>query len=69
MSQGVIIDDARTEAIFAEAKLKISKEQREIHKHSDLWLSADDGLKIGLATAVREFVPPKGTQLFFLGPT
>jgi ATP-dependent Clp protease, protease subunit len=69
MAQGVVIDDARTEAIFAEAKLNISKEHREIHRYADLWLSADESIKAGLATAVKEFSPTKGAPLFFLGPT
>jgi ATP-dependent Clp protease protease subunit len=69
MAQGVVIDDVRTEAIFTAAKLSISKEQRDIHRYADLWLSADEAVKVGLATAIKEFSPPKGTQLFFLGPT
>ena len=69
MAHGVVIDDARVEAIFAEAKLNISKEHREIHRYADLWLSADEAIKAGLASAVKEFAPTKGAPLFFLGPT
>lgn len=69
MAKSVIIDDARMEAIFTAAKLKFTKEQREIHRYADLWLSADEAVTTGLATAIKEFAPPKGIQLFFLGPT
>jgi ATP-dependent Clp protease, protease subunit len=69
MTKSVIIDDSRMEAIYAAAKLNISKEQREIHRYTDLWLSADEAVTAGLATGIKEFFPPKGAQLFFLGPT
>ena len=68
MAQSVILDDTRTENIFAAAKLNITKKQREIHKVADLWLSSDEAATAGLATAIGEFAPPKGTQLFYLGP-
>jgi ATP-dependent Clp protease, protease subunit len=69
IAHSVVIDDLRTDAIFTAAKLRISNEQRDIHRYADLWLSADEALKAGLATAIGEFAPPEGTQLFFLGPT
>lgn len=69
MAQSVLIDEIRTEAIFKETNISLSKEQRETHRYADLWLSADEAVKAGLATAIREFATPKGTQLFFLGPT
>jgi ATP-dependent protease ClpP protease subunit len=67
MAQSVTLDDARVEAIFAAAKLNITKKQREMHRFADLWFSADEAVKAGLATVVQEFAPPKGIQLFFLG--
>ena len=69
MVQSVQLDDARTEAIFAAANLNLTKKQREIHRFADLWMSADEAIKAGVATIIQEFAPPKGTQLFFLGPT
>ena len=69
MIQSVVLDDARIEAIFKEAKLKITPEQRDIHRVADLWLSADEAIKAALATGIGEFAPPKGTQLFFVGAT
>jgi ATP-dependent protease ClpP protease subunit len=67
MAQSVILDDARTAAIFAEAKLNITPEQDATHKVADLWLSAEEAKTANLATEIREFAPPKGTQLFFVG--
>ena len=67
MARSVVLDDARTEAIFVEAKLKISAEQRAVHNAADLWLSADEALAANLITEIKEFAPPKGVQLFFLG--
>jgi len=69
MIQSVIIDDARIEAIFKDAKLNISPEQRDIHGIADLWLSAEEAITAALATSIGEFAPPKGTQLFFVGAT
>ena len=67
MVQSVALDDARTEAIFTEANLEISKAQWEVHKVADLWLSAEEAKTARLATEIKEFAPPKGTQLFFIG--
>jgi ATP-dependent Clp protease protease subunit len=69
MMQSVIIDDARIEAIYQDAKLNITPEQQDIHRIADLWLSADEAIKAALATGIGEFAPPKGTQLFFVGST
>jgi ATP-dependent protease ClpP protease subunit len=47
----------------------LSPEKWDVHKVADLWLSADEAVKAGLATAIADFAPPIGTQLFYLGPT
>lgn len=67
MAKSVVLDDARTEAIYALSKLDISAEQWAIHKVADLWLSADEAKAAKLITEIKEFAPPKGTQLFFVG--
>jgi ATP-dependent Clp protease, protease subunit len=69
MMQSVLLDDTRTESIFSSANLNLTKAQKQIHKFADLWLSADEAIKAGVASHIREFAPPKGIQLFFLGPT
>lgn len=67
MIQSVVIDDARIEAIFRDAKLNITPAQRDIHRIADLWLSSEEAVTAALATGIGEFAPPKGTQLFFVG--
>ena len=57
----------RTAEIFAAAQLKITDTQEAIHKIADLWLSADEAKSANLVTEIKEFAPPKGTQLFFIG--
>jgi ATP-dependent protease ClpP protease subunit len=63
-----LLDDRRIEAILHE-HVKLSDEKWNVHKAADLWLSADDALKAGLVTEIDDFSPPKGGQLFYLGPT
>lgn len=67
MAQSVILDDARAAAIFAASQLKITDAQEATHKVADLWLSANEAKAANLATEIKEFAPPKGTQLFFVG--
>jgi ATP-dependent protease ClpP protease subunit len=38
----------------------------DVHKVTDLWLSAEEAVKYGLATEIADFAPPKGEQLFYL---
>jgi ATP-dependent Clp protease protease subunit len=67
IAHSVLMDDARIEAIFLAAELKIDPDQRAVHRVADLWLSADEAKEANLVTELREFAPPKGTQLFFVG--
>lgn len=67
IARSVVLDDERIEAAFSAAGLKITEEQRAIHRVADLWFSADESVAANISTAVGEFAPPKGTQLFFVG--
>ncbi|WP_426418369.1 ATP-dependent Clp protease proteolytic subunit [Bradyrhizobium genosp. A] len=69
MTQSVLKDDARTEAIFTASNLNLTKKQKETHRFADLWFTAEEAAKAGLIQSIKEFGPPKGVQLFFLGPT
>jgi ATP-dependent protease ClpP protease subunit len=62
-----ILDDQRIEGILHQ-HITLSQDKWDIHKVADLWLSADDGLRAGLVTEIADFCPPKGIQLFYLGP-
>jgi ATP-dependent Clp protease, protease subunit len=62
-AKNVTLDDARTETILR-ARLRLLDDLWEIHKVADLWLSAEEAVKYGLATEMGEFAPPFGTQIF-----
>jgi ATP-dependent protease ClpP protease subunit len=59
----VALDDQRTETILRH-HLKMPDDLWEVHKSADLWLSAEEAVKYGLATDIAEFAPPFGSQVF-----
>ena len=65
LGKSVALDDERTETILR-AHLKLPDDLWDVHKVADLWLSAEEAIKYGLATEIADFAPPKGTQLFLL---
>jgi ATP-dependent Clp protease, protease subunit len=67
-ANAALLDDQRIEEIL-HSGVTLSPEKWDVHKVADLWLSADEAVKAGLATAIADFAPPIGTQLFYLGPT
>jgi ATP-dependent Clp protease protease subunit len=69
IAKAVVLDDARTEAIYALSKLDISAEQWAVHKVADLWLSAEEAKAAKLVTEIKEFAPPKGIQMFYVNST
>lgn len=64
MANSLLLDDLRTEAIMRE-RCALSKPQWALHRHNDLWLSADNALAANVATAKGDFSPPLGTVLSF----
>jgi len=58
------MDDARIDSILKE-HLSLSKRQWETHSRADLWLSAEEAVKVGVATEIAEFAPPPGRRIFF----
>jgi ATP-dependent Clp protease protease subunit len=67
LAQGLILDDERCEGILRD-HVKLNEDQWAVHKVADLWLSAEEAKKAGLVTEIGDFAPPKGTQLFYVGP-
>lgn len=67
MADAAMLDDQRVEAILHH-HVKLSPERWDVHKVADLWLSADEALQAGLVQEIGEFAPPKGQQMFYLGP-
>jgi ATP-dependent Clp protease protease subunit len=65
LGKSVMLDDQRTEAILR-AHLKLPDDLWDVHRVADLWLSAEEAVKYGLATEIADFAPQKGMQLFSL---
>lgn len=65
-ARSVDLDDERTEQVFN--AIRLTEADKAVHKIADLWLSANEAQTAGLVTKIAEFAPPKGTQLFYLGP-
>lgn len=63
ITEGLILDDARSDAIFKE-NIKLPDEILEQLKYHDVHLSGGDGVKFSLASEISEFAPPKGAKVF-----
>jgi ATP-dependent Clp protease protease subunit len=64
LGKSVALDDQRTETILREHLKMMPDELWEVHKIADLWLSADEAIRFGLATDIGDFAPPLGSQVF-----
>jgi ATP-dependent Clp protease protease subunit len=63
IGKSISLDDQRTEAILRK-HLKMPDDLWDVHRVADLWLSAEEAVKYGLATEIGDFAPPFGTQVF-----
>jgi ATP-dependent protease ClpP protease subunit len=61
------LDDKRIEGIL-QTHIDLPNEKWDIHKVSDLWLSAEDAIQARLAESIEDFCPPYGEQIFYVGP-
>lgn len=61
------LDDQRVEAILHE-HINLPEEKWGVHKFADLWLSASEAVEAGVADAIADFSPPKGEQIYYVGP-
>lgn len=57
------IDDVRTEAILRD-HLKIPSSKWSSLRHNEFWFTADDAVTNGMATAVGDFSPPRGSVVY-----
>lgn len=62
LTQSVIADDERTEAILRQ-HLKLTEEQWAVHRNADLWLTAKEAVSCGLAE-IGDFSPPAQSRIF-----
>ena len=60
-----ILDDERTESILRE-HLTLPDELWFRHRYEDIFMSADDAIKYGLATAIGDFALPLGGKIYAL---
>ena len=63
VTQGLTLDDRRTEAILRQ-HITLSEEKWAELNYNDLVFSGPEAVKIGLAGEVGEFAPPNGTQIY-----
>jgi ATP-dependent Clp protease protease subunit len=63
LTEAAILADNRTEAILRQ-HIKMPDNRWAHFDHNDLWFSADEAVKFGIAQEIAEFAPPPGTQLF-----
>ncbi|HVL66760.1 MAG TPA: ATP-dependent Clp protease proteolytic subunit [Vicinamibacterales bacterium] len=63
VAKSLALDDSRTEAILR-AEMALPDELWNEMNFHDLYLSADEALKYGLAHAIGEFAPPPGRPVF-----
>jgi len=63
LTKSVAMDDHRIETILRQ-NLNMPNEYWDIHRVSDLWLTAEQAIAIGLATEIREFSAPAGSIIF-----
>jgi ATP-dependent Clp protease protease subunit len=64
MTESVFLDDERTEAILR--KHLVMPDEKWAALEHNLWLTAKDAVKYGVADEIAEFAPPLGTRLFKL---
>jgi ATP-dependent Clp protease protease subunit len=57
------LSDNRTEAILRQ-HITMPNDKWSHYNHNDLWFSAEDSVKFGLADEIAEFSPPPNTELF-----
>jgi ATP-dependent Clp protease, protease subunit len=62
-AESAILADNRTEAILRH-HITMPDEKWAHFNHNDLWFSAEDAVKFGVADEIAEFDPPAGAKLF-----
>ena len=58
----LLIDDKRTEEILR-AHVTMPEDVWALHKVQDVIFTADEAVRYGFARDIRDFAPPKGTQV------
>jgi ATP-dependent protease ClpP protease subunit len=61
-ASSLLIDDKRTEEILR-AHVAMPDDVWALHKLQDVILTAEEAIRYGFARDIRDFAPPKGTQV------
>ncbi len=62
-AQSAVLFDKTTEAILRE-HITMPDEKWAHFNHNDLWFSAEEAVKYGIAHEIGDFAPPSGTSLY-----
>jgi len=65
-AESAVLFDKNTESILREHIKNLSAEKWAHFNHNDLWFSADDAVKCGLADEIVDFAPPAGARIYAL---
>jgi ATP-dependent Clp protease, protease subunit len=64
VTESVLLDDQRTETILRQ-HITMPEDKWDA-RDNDLWFSAEDAVKFGIADEIAEFAPPLGSKLFHI---
>ena len=62
IAKSIVLDDSRVGAILRE-RLRLSEDKWRELTTAELWLSAQESVECGLASAIDEFCPPPGSPI------
>jgi ATP-dependent Clp protease protease subunit len=65
-AESAVLFDKNTESILREHIKNLPAEKWAHFNHNDLWFSAEDAVKFGLADEIADFAPPLGAKIFAL---
>jgi ATP-dependent Clp protease protease subunit len=63
-AESAVLFDKNTESILREHITNMPAEKWAHFNHNDLWFSADDAVKFGIADGIAEFAPSGGTKIY-----
>lgn len=63
-AESAVLFDKSTEAILREHIKNLPAEKWAHFNHNDLWFSADDAVKFGIADEIADFAPPLGSKVY-----
>jgi ATP-dependent protease ClpP protease subunit len=63
LAEALVLEDERSEAVL-KAVAKIPADKWELHATQDVYFSAEEAVKFGIATAIREWDVPKGDSIW-----